>query len=78
MDGILVTRYVGRSIISKDMRSNLEDVAKIIETKVYKTSIRECIAVKEAQATHTDIFSYSKKSNASKDYEAFIEEFLGG
>ena len=78
MDGILVTRYVGRSIISKDMRSNLEDVAKIIETKVYKTSIRECIAVKEAQATHKDIFSYSLKSNASKDYEAFIEEFLGG
>ena len=78
IDGILVTRYVGRSIISKDMRSNLEDVAKIIETKVYKTSIRECIAVKEAQATHKDIFSYSLKSNASKDYEAFIEEFLGG
>lgn len=78
IDGILVTRYVGRSIISKDMRSNLEDVAKIIETKVYKTSIRECIAVKEAQATHKDIFSYPLKSNASKDYEAFIEEFLGG
>lgn len=76
IDGILLTRYVGRSIISKDMRSNLEEVAQIIETKVYKTAIRECIAIREAQATHTDVFSYSRKSNASKDYEAFIEEFL--
>lgn len=78
IDGILITRYVARSIISQDMRSNLEEVAGIIKSKVYTTAIRECIAVKEAQATHTDIYSYSKKSNASKDYEAFIEEFLGG
>ena len=78
IDGILITRYVGRSIISKDMRGNLEEVARIIGSKVYSAPIRECIAVREAQATHTDIFSYSRKSNASKDYEAFIEEFLGG
>ena len=77
-DGILITRYAGRSIISKDMKGNLEEVAQIIDTKVYSTPIRECIAIREAQATHTDIYSSSKKSNASKDYEAFIEEFLGG
>ena len=77
-DGILVTRYCGRSIISKDYKSNLEEVANLIDSKVYKTPIRECIAVREAQATHTDIFSYSSRSNAAKDYEAFIEEFLGG
>ena len=78
IDGVLITRYAGRSIISKDMRDNLEEVAQIIGSKVYTTPIRECIAIREAQATHTDIYSYSKKSNASKDYEAFTEEFLGG
>lgn len=78
IDGILITRYAGRSIISKDMRGNLEEVARIIDSKVYETPIRECIAVREAQATHTDIYSYSSRSNASKDYEAFINEFLGG
>jgi len=76
--GILITRYVGRSIISKDMKGNLEETAKAIGSKVFNTPIRECIAIREAQATHTDIFNYSVKSNASKDYEAFIEEFLGG
>lgn len=78
IEGILLTRYVARSVISKDMRSNLEEVAQIIDSKVFKTAIRECTAIKEAQATQTDIYDYSPKSNASKDYEAFIEEFLGG
>lgn len=76
--GILLTRYVARSIISQDMRSNLEELAEAIGTKVFKTPIRECTAVKEAQATQTDIYSYSNKCNASKDYRDFVEEFLGG
>lgn len=78
IEGVLLTRYVGRSIISKDMRDNFEDVAREISSKVFSTPIRECTAIKEAQATQTDIFSYAPKSNASKDYEAFINEFLGG
>jgi len=78
IEGVLLTRYVGRSIISKDMRDNFEDVAREISSKVFATPIRECTAIKEAQATQTDIFSYAPKSNASKDYEAFINEFLGG
>lgn len=76
--GILLTRYVARSIISQDMKSNLEELAKAIGTKVFKTPIRECTAVKEAQATQADIYSYSGKCNASKDYRDFVEEFLGG
>lgn len=78
IEGILLTRYSGRSVIAKDMRENLEELSKIIGTKVFKTPIRECVAIKEAQAMHTDIYTYSRKSNASKDYEALIEEFLGG
>lgn len=78
LEGVLITRYVARSIISQDMRSNFEDFTKAIGSKVFSTSIRECTAIKEAQATQTDIFSYAPRSNASKDYEAFIEEFLGG
>lgn len=76
--GILLTRYVARSIISQDMKSNLEELARALGTKVFRTPIRECTAIKEAQATHSDIYSYSSKSNASKDYKDFVEEFLGG
>lgn len=78
IDGILLTRYTARAVISKDMRDNLESVARTLQTRLYKTPIRECISVKEAQAQQQDIFTYAPKSNAAKDYAAFIDEFLEG
>lgn len=74
--GILITRYNGRAVISKDMQSNLKDAADQLKTRLYSTPIRECISIKEAQASQTDIYSYAPRSNAAKDYEDFINEFL--
>ena len=74
--GILVTRYSGRAILSQDMLENLKECSKALNTKVFKTPIRECIAAKESQAVKKDIFSYAPRSNAAKDYESFISEFL--
>lgn len=74
--GILVTRYSSRNVISKDMLELLKDTAKRLNTKLYDTKIRECIALKESQAVKQDIYTYSPKSNASIDYKAFIEEVV--
>lgn len=74
--GILITRYNGRAVISRDMQSNLEDIAGQLNTRLYSKPIRECIAVKEAKASKQDIFTYAPRSNAAKDYEAFIKEFM--
>lgn len=75
ISGILITRFNGRAILSRDMRENLESAAKQLNTTLYSTPIRECISVKEAQAQQQDIFSYAPRSNAAKDYAAFINEF---
>lgn len=74
--GILITRYNGRAILSRDMQSNIEDIAKALNTVVYKTPIRECISVKEAQAMRINLFDYAPKSNAAADYADFIKEFV--
>lgn len=78
INGILLTRYNGRAIISKDMKSNIDAAAAHLGTKVYKAPIRECVAIREAQALQQDIFTYAPQSNAAKDYKAFIDEFLEG
>lgn len=78
VEGILITRYNGRAILSKDMRGNLEETARELGTKVFATPIRECIAIKEAQAMQRDIYSYSPRSNATEDYTALIEELVTG
>ena len=78
IDGILLTRFNSRAVISRDMQENLAEVAQKLNTRLFKTPIRECIAVKEAQARQQDIFTYAPRSNAAKDYDDFINEFLKG
>lgn len=72
--GIVMTRFNGRSIITRDVTEMIESTAHNLDTQVYKARIRECTAIREAQALKTDIFSYAPKSNASKDYLDLVEE----
>lgn len=76
INGILLTRHNKRAILSQDMTEMIEDTADQLNTFVYKTMIREGIAVKEAQANRQDLFSYALKSNAAQDYLSFIDELL--
>lgn len=76
--GILLTRYNSRSVLTRDLTNKMEEMAKNLKTKVYKTKIRESIAIKEAQVNKEDIFTYSPKSNVAVDYNNFIEEYLKG
>lgn len=74
--GLLITRYNARTVLSKDMTDLLEDTAQKLQTKLYQTKIRECTALKEAQASQQDIYIYAPRSNGTADYTAFVEEVL--
>lgn len=76
IDGILLTRYNKRAIIQQQYRQAIKELAEDNGTRLYNAYIRECNALKEAQAMQESIFTYSKNSNAAKDYNAFISEFL--
>ena len=76
VNGILITRYNARTIIASNIVSEIEKQAELLHTAVYNVKIRECVAVREAQLLQQDIFAYAKYSNASIDYNAFIDEFL--
>lgn len=74
--GIVITRYSSRAILTRDMTELLDDTARQLRTKLYNTKIRECVAIKEAQARQQDIYSYSPKSNATADYKQLVDEIL--
>lgn len=74
--GILITRYNGRTILSRDLAEMLESTARQLGTKVFAARIRECIALKEAQTSQQDIYTYAPKSNAAADYDNFVTEVL--
>lgn len=75
--GILLTRYNVRSILSRDLTEIIEQTAQKLDTKLFTSTIREGIAIKESQVNQQDIYTYAPKSNVALDYESFIEEFLG-
>ena len=74
--GILLTRYNPRTIISRDISDMIDKTAKQFQTKLYKTYIRECTAIKESQIKQTDIFKYAQNSNAAADYKRLAEEII--
>jgi chromosome partitioning protein len=76
--GILIVRFNSRIILNKEISVVMEQTAEQLQTRVFASKIRECIAVKEAQAKQTDLFSYAPDSTAAADYELFIREYLGG
>lgn len=72
--GILLTKYKPRQVLANDIREDIEQQAQAMGTRVFKTYIREAVAVKQAQAMQESIFDYSPRSNPAKDYRALFEE----
>lgn len=76
IEGILLTRYSPRSVLSREVAELAEQLAARLGTKVFKATIRENISIKEAQISQLSIFEYAPNSNAAKDYNTFIEELI--
>lgn len=72
--GIVLTRFNGRAILSRQMAEAVEAHAQPLGMRLFKTRIRECTALKEAAVRKVDIFSYAPKSNAAADYAALFKE----
>ena len=77
LDGLLLTRYNPRAIINRDLKKDLQGIAAQLHTRLYKTTIREAVAIKEVQFMQGDLFADYPKANVTKDYAAFINEFTG-
>jgi len=76
--GILIVRYKGRAGLAQHMNSRFEEFAKMFNTKVFETKIRDAIAVQESQLARVNLFDYDCKANVSVDYANFIKEFING
>jgi len=75
--GILLSRFNKRTNLSQKISQMLEESALKVNTKVFKSRIRECNAIKESEAKRMSIFEYAPKSNAAIDYNEFYNELIG-
>jgi len=76
--GLLLTKYNARSVLSRDVAELAESLAQRLGTTLFKTTIRDNIAVREAQLTRQTLQSYAPRAKATEDYKQFTEEFLRG
>ncbi len=74
--GIIVNRYDGRTNISKEIVSHASDIAKQINTSLFKTKIRQSVVLSEQTVSHKSIFEYAPNSPAAKDYEKIGAEIV--
>lgn len=74
--GILLIKYNNRTVLNRDIKEMIEEFAEQMNTKVFDTSIRESVIVREAQTVRQPLIDYGRKSKPNQDYIVFTEELL--
>jgi chromosome partitioning protein len=73
LGGVIVTQYDSRKILNRDVVATIQAHFK---NEVFKTKIRDNIALAEAPANSLDIFRYNPKSYGAADYLSLCKEIL--
>jgi len=72
LSGIIISRWGGRNL-NKEIEGSLRETFGDI---VFKTKIRENIAIAEAPTFYQDIVTYAPSSHGAEDYQALTKEIL--
>lgn len=75
--GILLVKYDERTNIGREAKLTLEEIAKSFDSKLFDTKIRECVKAREAQIARQTLIKYARGCTTERDYEDFVEEYLG-
>ena len=74
--GILLTQYNSRTNVSRLLEKSLNSAAELLGTEVFKSRIRQAVAIQESQTAKEDLFSYAVNAKVAEDYRGFIDEFI--
>ena len=76
VDGLLLVKYNDRTNLTKGIFESLPEYAKLFNTRIYNTKIRESIKAREAQAKQISLFEWAPGSTTAKDYTDLVSEIL--
>lgn len=74
--GLLVTRVRAGVNLSKEFTEELDRITKKQKIRLFKTQIREGVAIPRYQSKGEDPFITEKKAGVIADYNNFIDEFM--
>ncbi|QSX07178.1 ParA family protein [Sedimentibacter sp. zth1] len=76
IEGILLTRYNPRLILSSEIRETAEMIAQQLGTTIFDTYIRASVSIQEVHTQQEDMYKYASRNNAVKDYMNFVKELI--
>jgi chromosome partitioning protein len=71
--GVFITQYDNRKVLNRDV---VETIEAHFKDEVFKTKIRDNIALAEAPSQGLDIFRYNSKTYGAEDYLALSKEII--
>ena len=71
--GVFITQYDNRKVLNRNV---VETIQAHFKDEVFKTKIRDNIALAEAPANGLDIFRYNSKSYGAEDYLNLAKEII--
>jgi chromosome partitioning protein len=71
--GVFITQYDKRKILNRDVVATIEEHFK---DEIFKTRVRDNVALAEAPTQGADIFTYSPKSYGAEDYMDLSRELV--
>lgn len=72
--GLLLVKYDGRAISTKDVMGDLPAVADALGTKIFESKIRQNVDVTKAQNQRMLLHDFNPKCAAALDYTKAVEE----
>jgi len=74
--GLLITNYKSQTTSNQMLKDALNDIAKQLDTKLYKNTIRDSIIFSDSQLSNSVCLLKYPTHNATQDYLGFIDEFI--
>ena len=65
-----------RTSLTGMMKEDITTAAESMGTKVFNSTIRQGVAIRESQFLKSNIFKESPKATVTQEYNNFIDEFL--
>lgn len=76
--GVLLVKFDKRTTVTKQLKEMIEEFSEQLDTSVYNATIRNGIAVEEAELNQVPLCDYVRKNNNKPyiDYKGFVTETL--
>lgn len=74
--GVVLVKYNERTVLNRQIRELLTERVQTMDTVLFTTTIREGVAIPEAQAMQMSLIDYAPKSKPCLDYDLLVDEIL--